>query len=126
MICQDRSGAFSASASLEGSQKFDLKVDYQSPDRTHQESPCVLALNGPPAESENKVLARRQTRNGRVFEITKGALTLFGEDLGNGLPGFGLDYVVYIDESPAELLGQNWANSRFTRAHEAGQHDAPG
>ena len=46
------------------------------------------------------------------------------EDLGNGSSLLRFDLFIEVGKIPAELFGEQTADGRFARSHEAGQVDA--
>ena len=55
------------------------------------------------------------------FQLAEGRLAVALEELRDGNAGGGFDAVIEIDEAPAELAGEESADSGFAGTHESGE-----
>jgi hypothetical protein len=78
------------------------------------------------AEGEDQRVAGSQTDDGFMFAEAECRLPVEGKKLSDGHAGFGFNYVIHINEFPAETCGKQRADRAFAGAHEAGEDDAAG
>jgi hypothetical protein len=62
------------------------------------------------AEGEDQRVAGGEADDGFMFAEAERGLAVAGEELGNGGVGFGFNYIVYVDEFPAETRGEERAD----------------
>jgi hypothetical protein len=83
-------------------------------------------LDGAAAQGQYQRVAGGQAGDGFVFTLAERGFAVAGEELGDGCTGLGLDYVIHIDEAPAQAGSDQRADGGLARAHEAGEDDAAG
>jgi hypothetical protein len=83
-------------------------------------------LDSATAESKHQAVCLGEVSDSRMLAFTKSRFAVAGEDLGDRHPSLGLNYVIHIEELPAKPRGDERANGRLARAHEAGEYDAMG
>lgn len=71
-------------------------------------------------EGEDEGVRGGEAGDGLVLAVAEGGFAMTGEEFGDGCAGLGFNYVVKIDEGPAEALGKERADGAFAGAHEAG------
>ncbi len=113
-----------SAASGERGVELDFEMYEQGAGSIEKKRTRVFAFDGAAAESKHESVSGCEAGDGCVFTVAEGGFAMAGEDFGDGSAGFGFDYVVDVDELPAEVPGKDGADSGFAGAHEAGENDA--
>ena len=124
VIGENGARVFSSAATGERCVELDFKVYEQCVGSVEQEQARVFALNGATAEGEDQRATARQSGNGGVFAVAKGAFAVAREDVGDSGACLRFDHIVDVDELPAKARGNAWTNGRLARTHEAGENNA--
>ncbi len=124
LIGEDGAGVFSAAATGEGGGQLHFEMDEECAGSVEQEIAGFGALNGATAEGQHQFIAGDEASDGRILAIAECWLAMVGEKLGDLCTGFGFDYVIDVDKTPAEACGDERADCGFAGAHEAGEDDA--
>lgn len=83
---------------------------------------CMLDCSA--AEGEDQRVASRKADDSLMFTKAECWLAVTGKEFGDGDAGFRFNYVIHINEFPAETCGEQRADRAFAGAHEAGEDDA--
>jgi hypothetical protein len=76
------------------------------------------------AEGEDDVVLAEEGGKGGRLEMAEVGFAEFGEDLGDGAVVAEFDFVIEVEEAPAEAVGEERAGGGFAGAHEAGEDEA--
>ena len=79
----------------------------------------------PPSSTTAERPAREHVGGCLLLELPEGCLAVPLEDLRDGLADSLLDDLVDRDERPAQALGEQRAERRLPRAHEADEREVP-
>jgi hypothetical protein len=124
LVGEDGADVLCAAASGECGGQFDFKMNQEGAGPGEEQGAGGCVLDCAAAKSEDEGVRGGEAGDGFMLADAEGRFAVAGEELGNSCAGFGLDYVVKVDEGPAEALGEERANGSFAGAHEAGQDDA--
>ena len=89
-------------ATLEGCGQLDFEVDQQRFGSGEQQVARGFVFDGASAESEDQRVSGGEARDGGALALAEGSFAVAGKNLGDGRAGFSFDYVVHIDEAPAQ------------------------
>ena len=114
VVRKDGSRGFGAAAPGQGCFKGNLQVDHECAWNAEEHVPGLFALDGTASECEDKGTHSSEARNGGMFPIAKGRLAVSRKDLSDRNAALGLDYIIDVDEPPAETLGNHWSDGGFS------------
>src|SRR5205085_11303905 len=80
----------------------------------------------PSTDGEQQICAAlaQQPGQGGGFVLTKGRFAFLFKYLSDAAPSGGDNYVIQVNEAPAEFSGQSATDGRLAGAHEADERDA--
>jgi hypothetical protein len=89
-----------------------------------EEEAVAELFGGSSAEGEDDVVLAEERGEGGGLEVAEVGFAGFGKDLGDCAVVAGFDFMIEVEEAPAEAVGEERAGGGLARAHEAGEHDA--
>ena len=110
MVGEDRTDVFSSGAAGEGGRQFHFEMNQERCWRGDEKRSRGRVFDCATSEGEDQRVAGGEADDGFMFSEPECGLALAGKKLRNGGAGFGFNYVVHIDEFPAETCGEQRAD----------------
>jgi hypothetical protein len=124
LVGKDGPGVLCSSAAGKRGCQLNFKMNEHRFRSREKKRTSRLCLDSASAQRENQTFVLNQSLDRRSLSFAEDHFAVLREDLGNRCTGFCLDYVVYVNKTPAQARCHQRPHRSLAGAHESSQDDA--